>query len=216
MSSILRSYPDVWEKLWREIGAKAATPIGRMSRNEAIKALRHDVVPVWTLQQIGDLFGMTRERVRQIAGTSKRGSKSSKRIVTEEEINRVLLKACHDSNAWTKGGKLSRMWLKKQLPGGDTAVFGAKKDARYSKFQVLMVYGLGLITRQQQLDQLSEWQFGLAYQTYATMAENLSSHFVRISHMAVHRGAVAIGFAGHLTSAPGQSRTDPRVKSQEE
>jgi DNA-binding transcriptional regulator YiaG len=63
----LQDHPTVHEFIRSELG----DVVDAMTRDEAMIVLRHESEPVWSLQKIGDAFGVSRERVRQIAGTSR-------------------------------------------------------------------------------------------------------------------------------------------------
>jgi len=207
--SVLRKHTPAWNIIWRELGVSTATPIGRMSRDDAIKTLRHEYV--WSLEKIGNAFGITRERVRQIAGTSQT-AKHERLIATQSEVNRCLTIACRDKSAWTSTGKLSKQWLKAKLK--PRIIEANLNDDEFSKFQVVLSHGLKCKTEDRQREQLHKWQFCTHYYSYEDIAKMLSRRFVPISVMSVFRGAEAIGHKGHSTGAPGQARhfsTDSEV-----
>jgi len=201
--SVLLTHPNAWEKIWRDLGTKIAMPIGRMPRDEAMAALREQN---WTLEKIGDAFGITRERVRQL--TDPYYAQRPEQEINQATLGKVFKSACYNERAWTQKGLLSTKWLARQL-GLDyrSKAINALGTKEEPKLIFLLKYGMGLKTRDEQLAQLHEWQFGEDYHSYDQISKLLSKRFVPISTMAVYRGASQLGHKGHTSGAPGQMRS---------
>lgn len=207
----LREYRKAWETIKHDLGMDIAYQLAQLSRDDVIKQLRFTYK--WSLQRIGNAFEMTGERVRQITRVSMRSIPACSEP-NLDAIELILTLACRDREAWAENGMLKRSWLAEHLDPASLQELNLHSPMM-SKFQLIMKYGLGLRTTQEQIDQMNEWQRGPDYKPYEEIARMLSSRFVSITVMTVYRGARKIGYKGHSTGAPGQPRHYEHLEGQE-
>ncbi len=157
----------------------------------------------WRLQRIADFVGLSRQRVYQITEVKMRGLPRPEDEPDQAEIARALRDACHDPDAWADRG-LRRSWLGKRMTKASLgSMFPMRPGVR---FQVILVYGLGLEDKAAQLAQIKEWQYGPDLLSYEKIAVRLSGQFVPIGTMAVWDGCKALGYKGRTKGAPGKPR----------
>jgi hypothetical protein len=89
--SFLEQHPQAWHVLRKALGPKEAWRLAQVSRNKAMTRLR--VEHRWTLQAIGDLLGLGRERVRQLTppmiGKERRPSCSTTTTTADRRTRRL-------------------------------------------------------------------------------------------------------------------------------
>ena len=193
----LDQYPQAWRVLQEVLGPKEALRLAQLRRNEAMTTLR--VKHRWSLQAIGDLFDLSRERVRQITpsipgnGTTPdpNDGKPSDPKTMRTELAAVFRKAVHTPEAWNGRGQVSKDWVIEQLgyePELPELDFRKLGD---SKAEFILQHGLELQTKQDMGLWLKEMYFE-RHMTYAEIAHWLSERFVSVAPMTVHRFATGI------------------------
>ncbi len=195
--TFLDQYPQAWRVLQEVLGPKEALHLAQLRRNEAMTTLR--VKHRWSLQAIGDLFDLSRERVRQITpsiagnGTTpdlEDGRPSDPRKM-RFELAAVFRKAIRTPQAWNGRGQVSKAWVIEQLgyePEIPELDFRRLGD---SKAEFILRHGLELQTKQDMRSWLKEMYFE-RHMTYAEIAHWLSERFVSVAPMTVHRFATGI------------------------
>ena len=184
---------DAWRRLRRLVGRDEAFELAHMPRNEAIYALR--VRHGYTLASIGDVFGLTRERIRQLTPAGLWAHRTE--LVDWVAIRkRVVQRAMTKRDAW-KQGRISRAWVREQF-GEDVAKDWADVHRGMPKLEMILRYIVGLPDRDACLSWLNE-QYYKSGKTYAELAQDLSSRRagVSICTMSVHRNAATMGFSGY-------------------
>ena len=203
--TFLDEYPQAWRVLQEMLGYEQALHLAQLQRNEAMATLR--VKHRWSLQAIGDLFGLSRERVRQLTPSitgngmtpDPDNSKPSNPTTMRIEMAAVFRKAVRTPQAWNGRGQVSKDWVIEQLsyepdlPGLD---FRKLSD---SKAEFILRHGLELQTKEEMRTWLEEMYFE-RHMTYAEIARWLSLKFVSVAPMTVHR------FANDILDIAGYSR----------
>jgi hypothetical protein len=194
--TFLERYPRAWEILRETLGPGEALRLAQLTRNEAMTALR--VEHRWSLQAIGDLFRISRERVRQLTppidgnGTTPdpEDTPADPRVVTED-LHAVFRRAVCIPEAWNGRGQVSKSWVVEQLgyePDLPNLDFRRLSD---SKAEFILRHGLDLQTKQEMKAWLKEMYFD-RHMTYAGISDWLSQRFVSVAPMTVHRFATGI------------------------
>jgi hypothetical protein len=195
--AFLDRYPQAWQALREILGDEEAVRLAQLRRNEAMTTLR--VEHRWSLQAIGDLFDLSRERVRQltpaIEGNGVTPDLDDGVPSDPDEVRRDLeaafRQAVHEPDAWNGRGQVSKLWIVDQLgyepdlPGLD---FRRLSD---SKARFVLRHGLGLRTESAMRRWLKRMYFE-RHMTYSDIADRLSERFVDIAPMTVHRFATGI------------------------
>lgn len=193
VSPLPARYPEAWRAIRSALGQREAHQLAQLKRNEAMVRLR--VKHRWSLQAIADLFGLSRERVRQLTPTIEGNGRtpvlsgSGKPFdlkAMREELENVFRQATRDPDAWDGRGQISKPWVVEKLgyepdlPGFD---FRSPAD---SKAGFILRYGLGLETKADMRSWVKEMYFGQRM-TYGEIAARLSEAFVPVAAMTVHR-----------------------------
>lgn len=187
------AYPGTLNKLRKYLSTDRALELAEKGRDQVIVSLR--IEHGWSLDQIAEIFGLTRERIRQLTPSgiwSKRYDLPGK---TEEEmVTEVLSMAVHTSEAWTRIGQLSKKWAIGHF-GHEYSELTLRRTIP-KKFETILHYGLGLTTKESKLQWIRQkyYREGMPYRR---IAELLSRDFINIATMAVYKGCVRIGFKGH-------------------
>ena len=195
--AFLHRYPQAWQTLRETVGHDEAVRLAQLRRNDAMTSLR--VEHRWSLQAIGDLFDLSRERVRQVTpaieGVGATPDLEDVAPLDPQAVRRDLeslfKKAVHHPEAWNGRGQVSKPWVVSQLgyepnlPGLD---FRQLID---SKTRFLLRYGVGLRTEGAMRRWLRRMYFE-RHMTYADIANWLSGRFVDVAPMTVHRFATKI------------------------
>lgn len=193
VASFFGEHPKAFRALLKTLGHDEAFRLARLTRDEIIAELR--VKHRWTLQAIGDLFDLSRERVRQLTppidGTGKTPVISnpagpSDPKVMKEELKRVFRRAVRDPRAWNARGQLSKAWVIDQLGYEPTLPELDFRNPGGPKTKFILRYGLDLQTRQEMRDWAEEMYFERCM-TYDEIARWLSQRFVPVAAMTVHR-----------------------------
>lgn len=187
-----------WHRLVDTVGRSDALGLCHLPRDEILVALRVD--HGLTLQKAGDIFGITRERVRQIT-PSGLWHKNSEMVNWDAIAERVAHAAVRDKGAWSAKGVIKKRWIKEHF-NEDIAV---GVHSKINKLTMLLRWKLGLDTTEDQLRWLSEKYYDEG-RSYADIAKLLSRKGIPISTMCVYRNAQEIGFRGESTGRPGRSR----------
>lgn len=194
LSSFLNQYPRAWHAIRETLGADEALTLAQLHRNKAMTRLR--VEHRWSLQAIGDLFDLSRERVRQLTpaidGHGITPELHQDKPTDPEEIRRELEDAFREvvrtPDAWNGRGQVSKSWIVEHLgyePDLPDLDFRRLGD---SKAEFILRYGLGLQTKREMVDWFEEMYFERSM-TYADIARWLSRRFVSVAPMTVHRTA---------------------------
>lgn len=192
IASFLEEYPESWSVMLKALGHQEALRLIQLSRDEIMVELR--VKHRWSLQAIGDLFGLTRERVRQltpsIEGSGRTpvlddGKPSNPRVI-RRELRDVFCQAAQDPQAWNARGQLSKSWVVDRLgyePDLPELDFRSPSD---SKTEFILRYGLGLET-EREIRAWTQRMYSDYRMSYNDIACWLSQRFVPIAAMTVHR-----------------------------
>lgn len=192
IASFLEKYPDSWGILLKALGHQEALRLIQLSRNEIMVELR--VKHRWSLQAIGDLFGITRERVRQltpsIEGSGRTpvlddGKPSNPRVI-RRELRDVFCQAAQDPQAWNARGQLSKSWVVDQLGYEPDLPELDFRSPGGSKTEFILRYGLGLET-EREICAWAQRMYSGYCMSYSDIARWLSQRFVPIAAMTVHR-----------------------------
>lgn len=197
LSSFVNQYPRAWHMIRQMLGPDEAFRLTQLRRNKAITSLR--VKHRWSLQAIGDLFDLSRERVRQLTpsidGQGVTPDLHDDRPRTPREVRRELKEAfrkvVRTPQAWNGRGQVSKPWVidylgyEPELPDLD---FRRLSD---SKAEFILRYGMGLGTREEMRAWFEEMYFERSM-TYAEIARWLSQRFVSVAPMTVHRTATSV------------------------
>ena len=203
LSGFLDRYPRAWQALRETVGHDEAMRLAQLRRNEAMTSLR--VEHRWSLQAIGDLFDLSRERVRQltpaIEGSGVTPDPKDVKPLDPQAIRRDLAstfkKAVHHPEAWNGRGQVSKPWVVSQLGYEPTLPDLDFRQLIDSKTRFLLRYGVGLRTEGAMRRWLRRMYFE-RHMTYADIAGWLSERFVDIAPMTVHRFATRIlGIEGY-------------------
>ncbi len=197
LSSFLSQYPQAWRAIRELLGPEEALRLAQLRRNDAMTTLR--VKHRWSLQAIGDLFDLSRERVRQLTPsidgngvTPDLGDGTPSDSTTiKAELEAVFRKAVRTPHAWNGRGQVSKSWVIKQLgyePELPELDFRSLAD---SKTEFILRHGMGLRTKQDMRAWLEVMYFE-QHMTYAEIAHWLSQRFVSLAPMTVHRFATGI------------------------
>jgi len=182
---------ESWGRLRRLVGKDVAFKLAHGDRVFVMTALR--VEHGYTLQVVGDVFGLTRERVRQL--TPRAGRKYSGEGVDLESIREeVKRRAVMDKGAWNVHGRISPGWIREHF-GREVADGIGDLHRDMTKLEMILCYRLDLGTREERLAWLHEQYYGKDL-GYEEIARTLSRLGVPISTMAVCRNAKAMGFSG--------------------
>ncbi len=170
-------------------------------RDQAMIELR--VKHRWSLQAIGDLYGLSRERVRQVtppiegAGITPTFDEGQTRPLPEQvetDLAQVLRQAVRAPDAWNARGGISKAWVVERL-GYDPGDRWNFRDSK--KIEMFLLYGLGLESKEEML----RWAKRMYYDegmTYEEVTGWLSDEFVPVTVMTVHRFLTgALGFEGY-------------------
>lgn len=186
-------YPEAWQMMLRALGSEEASRLAQFTRNEIMTELR--VRHRWSLQAIGEVFNLSRERVRQITppidgkgstpAFGDNGSPPNQREL-KEKLKGVFRQATRDPAAWNERGHLSRSWIVEQL--------GYKSDLSDlellspggSKIEFILRHGLGLKTKHE-MRSWAEKMYFERHMTYEEIARWLSRSLVPVATMTVHR-----------------------------
>ena len=159
-------------------------------RNAKIKEMR---ARGHTLEEVGKVFGLTRERIRQIVPNSGRVPRKKKRV-SRVLVESALRKAVRTREAWGSNGWLSRAWLANELEVSQYIAYKSAPDLiSLSKVELIFRYGLGLWLGKQHLAWFIR-QHGACGESYEAMAAKLSITYVPVSAIALHRHAKGLGF----------------------
>lgn len=188
-----------WYKMLKRFGSDRAYDLAQeyngLARNDIFEKLRSE--QNLTLDDIGDLYGVTRERVRQLTevdGYQKGRAQAAREKHAKEEYQRTLQAALHRAistpDAWGKVG-LNAKWVIEK--------FGliVHKPHEFSKLEVILKLGMGLETRADMIEWAQKRHIKEGY-SYAALAKELSERFVPISTMGVYNGLRKLGFRGRL------------------
>jgi hypothetical protein len=193
----LSQYPQAWRAIRELLGHEEALRLAQLRRNDAIKTLR--VEHRWSLQAIGDLFDLSRERVRQLTPSIdgngvtpdlENGTPSNPAMI-RRDLEAAFRRAVRAPHAWNGRGQVSKSWVIEQLgyePDLPDLDFRKLGD---SKAEFILRHGLGLQTRRDMRAWLKEMYFE-RHMTYAEIARWLSKRFVSLAPMTVHRFATGI------------------------
>ncbi len=186
-------YPEAWRTMLQALGREEALRLSQFKRNQIMEELR--VKHRWTLQAIGEMFDLSRERVRQLTPPIEGpgsppvlgddGKPTDPRVM-REELRHVFRRAARTPKAWDARGQLSKAWVVGQLgyepdlPGLDFRNPGG------SKTEFILRYGLGLESEEER-HAWAEEMYLKRNMTYQEMACWLSHRFVPVTTMTVHR-----------------------------
>jgi hypothetical protein len=168
------------------LGPEETQRLAQLPRDRIMSELR--VKHRWTLQAIGDLFDISRERVRQITpqldetGRSPfREAEKEKKPNTDAILQEILRSAIHTSDAWSStSGRLSKSWVVERLGYDPEGV-----DFRtVCKMEIILRYGLGLETKGEMRRWASEIHRDKGYNE---IAQWISREFIPVDTMTVHR-----------------------------
>lgn len=191
--SFSRKYPRAWRAMVKVLGRDEAVRLAQLTRNEAMTRLR--VEHRWSLQAIGDLFDLSRERVRQLTPPIEgNGStpvlsgngKPSDPEVMREELERVFRRAAHTPSAWDGRGQVSKSWVIDRLGYEPDLPELDFRSPDGSKAEFILRYGLGLEDEADMRAWVERMYFE-RHMTYDEIARWLSKRFVPIAAMTVHR-----------------------------
>jgi len=191
MPFITKHGGEAWSSLKHLIGREAALELVEMPRNDLLTYLRCEYG--YTLQAIGDVFGISRERVRQLTPVGLWRADSTS-VKWDKIIARVARTAASDRAAWDKRGKITRPWVLSRF-GEDIARHLPDIHRTINKLEMILLYRVGLPNRAACLEWLNTEYFRKG-QGYAEIAQRLS-HYIYISTMCVYRDAKALGFRGY-------------------
>jgi len=198
--SVILEYPEAYSTISKSLGSQSATEVCRNKRNDCMVILRKRFG--WTLQRIADVFDISRERVRQL--TPKAIWIAEPRL-NEGAIERALVKAIRTPDAWNGiKGNLLKSWMEGELGYFTAEDFSVKS---VSKVDLIMRYGLGLTTKEEQRERFHHWQWGPRYRPFEEIADAISKRFVPVSTMAVYRHSVEVGHVPPETGGKGMART---------
>ncbi len=105
-------------KLEAALSLEEAARLVRCPRDQAMVELR--VKHRWSLQAIGDLYGLSRERVRQVTptiegtGVTPTFSEGETRPVPEQveaDLSRAFRQAIRTPDAWNARGGICKAWV---------------------------------------------------------------------------------------------------------
>ena len=195
--AFLDRYPQAWQALRETLGPDEAVRLAQLRRNDAMVTLR--VEHRWSLRAIGDLFDLSRERVRQltpaIEGNGVTPDLEDGAPTDPGEIRRDLetafCKAVRDPEAWNGRGQVSKPWVVEQLGYEPTLPGLDFRQLSDSKARFFLRYGLGLRTESAMRRWLRRMYFERKM-TYGDIADWLSERFVNIAPMTVHRFVTGI------------------------
>ncbi len=186
------------------LSREEAARLAQCPRGQAMIELR--VKHRWSLQAIGDLYGLSRERVRQVTSpiegtgitpTFDEGQTRPLPEQVETDLAQVLRQAVRAPDAWNARGGISKAWAVERL-GYDPGDRWNFRDSR--KMEIFLRYGLGLESREEML----RWARGMYCDEGMTYYEEvtgwLSDEFVPVTVMTVHRFLTGeLGFEGGKT-----------------
>jgi len=190
--------PGTWNRLLDAVGSKDAQRIASLGgRQEAMIALR--VENGLSLKRIGEIFDLTRERIRQLTPPGIWKDKEPKGLFSQEEFGRVLGRAIYDKGAWTgrDGTSLSVSWLAKGLGVDISEIYSIGITKGLYKFDLMLQYGYELASKEEQIEWMNQ-KYYREGMPYSAIAAHLSKRFVYISTMNVYRRMNALGFRGRL------------------
>jgi hypothetical protein len=189
-------------RLEATLSREEAARLAQCPRDQAMIELR--VKHRWSLQAIGNLYGLSRERVRQITppiegtGVTPTFDTESRPVPEqiEADLSRVLRQAVRSPDAWNARGGISKAWVVARL-GYDPGEHWNFRDAR--KVEMFLRCGLGLESREEMI----EWANRMYYDegmTYEDVTRWLSDEFVPVTVMSVYRFLTGeLGFEGRRT-----------------
>lgn len=186
-----------YNRLRMKFGSLDAFDLAHLTRDGAIKSLR--IEKELPLEEIAEIFGLTRERIRQLTPPELWYSRAKEEEISRVTLEAALKKATTTPVAWMRRGTLKRSWLQDELNCGNEAEFDRvyKPREEYGhKFLLILQYGLGLQSKEEMLDWMNR-QYWNNRHPYGEIAKRLSQRFVPISTMQVWRVATdELGFVG--------------------
>lgn len=191
MLPFLRSAgPGGLRALLDAFGHKEGRRIAKAGGREEIMTLLR-LEKGWTLERVGSLFNLTRERVRQLTPAGIWGMTERQTRLERALLETALKKAARTADAWhdeSTSGVLSARWMAAELdvPADHFSRYheGRLRDFHF-KADTLLRYGLGLATERAMRRWYREhyWSQGMSF---AELAETISDR------TGVHIGAMAI------------------------
>ena len=150
-------------------------------------------------QAIGDLFGLSRERVRQLTpplnGNGEtpdpEDSRPSRGSIVERDLAAAFRKAVRTPKAWNGRGQASKDWVIQELGYEPRLPDLNFRKLAESKPEFILRYGLRLETKTRMRAWLREMHFDRRM-THTEIAVWLSQTFVSVAPMTVHRFATGI------------------------
>lgn len=179
-------YPPL-DRVQDILGPDETQRLAQLPRDRIMSELR--VRHRWTLQAIGDLFNLSRERVRQITPQVDETGRSPFREEEEKEkkpntdtiLPEILRSAIHTPDAWSSAsGRLSKSWVVERLGYDPEGV-----DFRtVCKIEIILRYGLGLETK----TEMHRWASEIHRdKSYDEIARWISREFIPVDTMTVYR-----------------------------
>lgn len=179
-----------WRNLIAEVGSAEAERLAEKGRVAVMTALR--IERHLTLQRVADIFGLTRERVRQLTPPGLWYEREIGEI-GDDQVQAIFRKAAKTPEAWHSekdGGGLRHQWLIGELGISEEQYKDISDNVfrqRYLKTEVLLKYGLHLQTE----DRIKAWyqeQYVTLHRGFAELARIISTTTgVSISTMHVYR-----------------------------
>jgi hypothetical protein len=190
--SFLNKYPEAGQMMLEVLGYDDVLQLAHLARDEVMIELR--VKHRWSLEAIGTLFGISRERVRQLtpriegAGETPFGDNGnvSDPEIMRKELKGIFRRAVRDPEAWDGRGQLSKAWVVDQLgyePDLPELNFRSPSE---SKMEFILRHGLSLET----MEDMRAWAEDMYFKrhmTYKEIAAWISRQFIPVSTMTVHR-----------------------------